>query len=48
TAAMLIGFLTSFLVGCAACKWMLAIVKKGKLIWFAAYCVIMGVICILW
>lgn len=46
--AMLIGFLTSFLVGCAACKWMLAIVKKGKLIWFAAYCVIMGVICILW
>lgn len=45
---LLIGFLASFIVGCAACKWMLALVKKGKLIWFAAYCVLMGVICLLW
>lgn len=45
---LLVGFVTSFVVGCAACKWMLELVKKGKLIWFAAYCVIMGVICLLW
>ena len=46
--AMIIGFLGAFLVGCAACKWMIALVKKGKLIWFAVYCVIMGVVCLMW
>ncbi len=43
---MLVGFLASFLVGCAACKWMLNIVKKGKLVWFALYCLIVGTLCI--
>lgn len=43
---MLVGFLASFIVGCIACKWMLEIVKRGKLIWFAVYCLIVGVICI--
>lgn len=43
-----IGFIASFVVGCLACKWMLIIVKKGKLVWFAVYCVIMGIICICW
>lgn len=45
---LIIGFISSFLVGCAACKWMINIVKKGKLIWFALYCLIAGVICIIW
>ena len=44
--AMLAGFLASFIVGCIACKWMLAIVKKGKLIWFAVYCLAVGAICL--
>lgn len=48
TMALIIGFVSAFLVGCAACKWMIELVKKGKLIWFAVYCVIMGVICIVW
>ena len=43
---MLVGFLASFIVGCIACKWMLEIVKRGKLVWFAVYCLIVGVICI--
>lgn len=43
---LLIGFLTAFVVGCIACKWMLNIVKKGKLVWFAVYCVIVGILCI--
>lgn len=43
---MLVGFLASFVVGCIACKWMLNIVKRGKLVWFAVYCLIVGVICI--
>lgn len=46
--ALLIGFFSSFLVGCCACKWMIDLVKKGKLVWFSIYCVIMGIICILW
>lgn len=46
-APMLVGFLASFLVGCAACKWMINIVKKGKLVWFAVYCAIVGILCII-
>ncbi|MDE5773040.1 MAG: undecaprenyl-diphosphate phosphatase [Muribaculaceae bacterium] len=43
-----IGFVTAFLSGCFACKWMLSLVKRGKLVWFAIYCVIIGIICLLW
>lgn len=45
---MAVGFLASFLVGCMACKWMLDIVKKGKLVWFAVYCVVAGLLCLLY
>lgn len=44
---MLVGFLAAFVVGCLACKWMINIVKKGKLVWFAVYCLIVGVICMI-
>ncbi|MCH5326701.1 MAG: undecaprenyl-diphosphate phosphatase [Duncaniella sp.] len=43
-----IGFIASFVVGCIACKWMISLVKKGKLIWFALYCLAVGMLCILW
>lgn len=43
---IVVGFLASFIVGCLACKWMLSLVKKGKLVWFALYCLIVGLICI--
>lgn len=46
--ALIIGFVSAFLVGCAACKWMIALVKKGKLIWFAVYCVAAGTLCLIW
>ena len=39
---LLIGFVAAFVTGCAACKWMIAIVKKSKLIYFAIYCLLMG------
>lgn len=45
---MIVGFVAAFIVGCCACKWMINLVKRGKLVWFALYCVIMGVICLLW
>lgn len=44
---IIVGFLASFIVGCLACKWMLNIVKKGKLVWFAVYCVIAGLVCLI-
>ena len=44
--AAIIGFLAAFLTGCFACKWMLSIVKKGKLVWFAVYCAIVGILAI--
>ena len=40
--AMIVGFLTAFLAGALACKWMIHLVKKGKLIYFAFYCVLVG------
>lgn len=43
-----IGFLTSFLVGCVACKWMLRLVNKGQLVWFAIYCLAIGILCLVW
>ena len=42
-----IGFLAAFLSGCVACKWMISIVKRGKLIYFGIYCAVVGVITIL-
>lgn len=47
-SVLLIGFATAFVVGCAACKWMLALVNRGKLVWFSIYCVVMAIICLLW
>ncbi|MDA3822940.1 MAG: undecaprenyl-diphosphate phosphatase [Bacteroidales bacterium] len=41
------GFITAYVSGFIACKWMINIVKKGKLIWFAIYCAVIGVISIL-
>ena len=41
--ALAVGFLAAFISGCLACKWMINIVKKGKLIWFALYCAVVGV-----
>lgn len=40
---MLAGFVAAFLSGCLACKWMIDVVRRGKLIWFAIYCAIAGV-----
>ena len=45
--AAIVGFLAAFISGCIACKWMINIVKKGKLIWFAIYCVIIGIVAII-
>jgi len=44
TLPLIVGFVAAFVSGCIACKWMINIVKRGKLIWFGIYCAIVGVI----
>lgn len=39
---LIAGFVAAYISGFLACKWMIGIVKRGKLIWFAAYCAIVG------
>ncbi len=43
---LVVGFVAAFISGCLACKWMIDIVKKGKLIYFGIYCAIVGVVAI--
>lgn len=43
---LLAGFIAAFVAGFAACTWMIALVKKSKLSWFAIYCFIIGIIAI--
>ena len=38
------GFLAAFVTGCLACQFMINIVRRGKLIWFAAYCAMAGLV----
>ncbi|MCK5168690.1 MAG: undecaprenyl-diphosphate phosphatase [Bacteroidales bacterium] len=44
---LIIGFVAAFISGLLACKWMLKIVKSGKLIYFALYCLIVGLVAII-
>lgn len=41
-----IGFIAAFIAGLFACTWMISLVKKSKLTYFAIYCVIVGLIAI--
>lgn len=41
-----IGFIAAFIAGLFACTWMIALVKKSKLTYFAIYCVVVGLIAI--
>lgn len=43
-----VGFLAAFLSGLLACKWMIGIVKKGKLLYFAIYCFLIGSVAIIY
>ena len=45
--SLIVGFMAAFIAGCLACKWMINIVKKGKLIYFAIYCAIAGLVTII-
>ena len=47
TLPMVVGFVAAFVSGCLACKWMINIVKKGKLVYFGIYCAIAGAVTII-
>ncbi|APQ17027.1 undecaprenyl-diphosphate phosphatase [Maribacter hydrothermalis] len=44
--AMGAGFIAAFLAGLAACTWMIQLVRKSKLSYFAIYCLIVGLIAV--
>ena len=44
TLPLVVGFVAAFLSGCAACKWMISIVKRGKLVYFGIYCALAGLL----
>ena len=39
---LILGFISAFLSGLFACKVMIALVKKAKLLWFALYCLVVA------
>ncbi|MBR1878981.1 MAG: undecaprenyl-diphosphate phosphatase [Paludibacteraceae bacterium] len=41
-----VGFVAAFVTGCLACKFMLEIVRRQRLVWFAVYCAIVGTVAI--
>lgn len=46
TGPLAAGFIASFITGCLACRFMLEIIKRGRLIWFAVYCAVAGIVSI--
>ena len=42
--SLAVGFVAAFVAGCVACRWMINLVKRGKLIGFAMYCAIVGLL----
>lgn len=40
---LFIGFLSAFVIRFFACKWMINLVKKGNLIYFSLYCLLLGI-----
>lgn len=48
TVSLLTGFVAAFVSGTIACRWMINLVKKGKLIYFAYYCVVVGLFAIVY
>jgi len=44
---IIIGSVTAFISGYFACKWMINLVRRSKMIWFALYCAVIGILTIL-
>jgi undecaprenyl-diphosphatase len=42
-----VGFLAAFFTGCFACRFMIEVVRRQRLVWFALYCAIIGSVTII-
>jgi len=47
TLSLTVGFIGAYLSGLIACKFMIKLVRQVKLLWFAIYCAIIGIVAIL-
>lgn len=47
TLPLIVGFIAAFITGVLACKWMIKIVSRGKLIYFSIYCFTIGTLAII-
>lgn len=45
---LVVGFVAAFLTGCFACRFMINIVRRQKLIYFAIYCLCVGIFAIVY
>jgi undecaprenyl-diphosphatase len=45
--SLVTGFVTAYISGYLACSWMIRLVRKGNLSWFALYCALVGIISII-
>ncbi len=45
-SVLIIGFFGAFFAGLVACTWMIKLVKRSKLSWFAIYCFVVGIVAI--
>ena len=43
----IVGFIAAFATGCFACRFMIEIVRRQRLVWFALYCAIVGSVAII-
>jgi undecaprenyl-diphosphatase len=46
-SSLIVGFVAAYLSGYLACRWMISLVKRGNLYWFAIYCAAVGIISII-
>jgi len=47
TSSLIVGFFAAYLCGCFACKFMIELIKRTNLLWFALYCCIAGIIALI-
>lgn len=46
-ASIVTGFIAAFITGYIACRWMINLVRKGKLYWFGIYCILIGLVAVI-
>lgn len=46
-SVIIAGFVSAFVAGYFACSWMVKLVRRGNLLWFALYCLAVGLIAVI-